>query len=311
MIAVIPSTEKEGKNMRAIVTDGTTLAVHELPTPEPGAGEVRVAVRAATVNPVDALWASGFLHQNGIAPAGAWIGLGWDAVGVVDAVGEGVSGVRVGDLVAGTHTTFGTPTGALADSIVLPADHVTPVPDGLTAVEAASIGMNSLTAAQALDLLGPAAGRTLLVTGAAGALGGFVLELAVRAGWEVTGLARDTDTDFVKSRGAALVTALDGATYDAVVDAAALQEAVLPAIAPGGDVVGVVSIVPLPDGPDRTVHTVSVVPDGPRLSELLQLAVDGVLTPRVLGTVPLTEAADAILASGSGGRRGRYVAVLD
>ena len=297
--------------MRAIVTDGTAVATHELPTPEPGSGEVRISVRAATVNPVDALWASGFLHDKGIVPAGAWVGLGWDAVGVVDALGEGVTGLAVGDLVAGTHTTFATPVGALADSIVLSQDHVTQVPEGLSAVDAASIGMNSLTAAQVLDLLGPAEGRTLLVTGAAGALGGFVLELATRAGWDVTGLARESDTDFVKSRGAGLVTALDGTTYDAVVDAAALQEAVLPAIAPGGTVVGVVSVVPLPEGPGRTVHTVSVVPDGARLAGLLDLAAQGALTPRVLGTVPLSEVAGAVAASGSGGRRGRYVAVPD
>jgi len=297
--------------MHAIVTDGTTLAVHELTTPEPAPGEVRISVRAATVNPVDAMWAGGLLHQQGIVPAGAWIGLGWDAVGVVDLVGDAVDGLEVGDLVAGTHTTFGTPTGALADHLVLSADHVTPVPAGLSAVEAASIGMNSLTAAQALDLLGPAAGRTLLVTGAAGAVGGFVLELSTRAGWDVTGLARESDTDFVKSRGAALVTELGAATYDAVLDAAALQEAVLSSVAPGGDVVGVVSVVPLPDGPGRTVHTVAVVPDGRRLGELLDLAAAEVLTTRVLGTVPFSAVADAISASGAGGRRGRYVAVPD
>lgn len=297
--------------MRAIVTDGTTVAVHQVPVHQPADSEVRITISAATVNPVDTYWSSGFLHQNGGAPAGAWVGLGWDAVGVVDAVGAGVTRVAVGDLVAGTHTTFGTPTGALADQIVLPATDVTLVPEGLSVAEAASIGMNALTAAQALDLLGPAEGRSLLVTGAAGAVGGFVLELAARAGWQVTGLARDTDTDFVKSRGAALVTDLDGATYDVVVDAAGLQEAVLPTIASGGVVVGVVGLAPLPEGPGRTVHTMSVVPDGARLAELLALAVEGVLTPRVLGTVPLSDVAQTIAATGAGGRRGRFVAVAD
>lgn len=297
--------------MRVIVTDGSTVAVRDTPAPEVAAGEVRIAITAATVNPVDAYWSSGLLHQNGVAPEGAWVGLGWDAVGTVDAVGAGVTDLAPGDLVAGTHTTFGTPTGALADQIVLPAGDVTPVPDGLSAVEAASIGMNALTAAQALDLLGPAEGRTLLVTGAAGALGGFVVELATRSGWEVTGLARESDADFVKSRGAALVTALDGATYAAVIDAAALQEAVLPAIAPRGTVVGVVSLAPLPESSERTVHVVSVAPDGARLAELLALAAEGALTPRVLGTVPLSDVARAVAASGAGGRRGRFVAVPD
>ena len=297
--------------MRVIVTNGSTIEIQERAVPEPAAGEVRIAVRAATVNPVDSYWADGLLHQHGIVAEGAWVGLGWDAVGTVDAVGDGVTGLAVGDLVAGTHTTFGTAVGALAEQIVLPVEHVTAVPHGLSAVESAAVGMNSLTAAQALDLLGPADGRTLLVTGAAGALGGFVTELAVRAGWDVTGLARDSDAEFVKARGADLVTAVDGATYDAVIDAAAMQEAVLPAVAPGGSVVGVLGVAPLPEGLDRTVHTVGVRPDGQRLGELLALAVDGALTPRVLSTVAFSRAPEAIVASAEGGRRGRHVVVPD
>lgn len=294
--------------MRAIVTDGTAVTITEVPDPTPSAGQVVLRVEAATVNPVDAYWASGLLHQQGFAPPGQAIGLGWDAVGVVTAVGRDVTGIAVGDLVAGTHTTFGTPLGGLAEQVALAATDVTPVPAGLTAVDAAAVGMNALTAAQALDLLGPADGRTLLVTGAAGAVGGFVVELAGRAGWRVTGLARDTDTEFLKDRGAELITELTG-SYDAVIDAAGLQEAALPMVADGGAVVGVVSLLPLPEAPTRTVHTVRVRPDGARLGELLALAADAALTPRVLDTVPLSRAADAIAATGQGGRRGRLIAV--
>lgn len=297
--------------MRVIVTNGSTIEIQGRAVAEPAAGEVRIAVRAATVNPVDSYWAGGLLHQHGIVAEGAWVGLGWDAVGTVDAVGEGVTTLSVGDLVAGTHTTFGTAVGALAEQVVLAASDVAPVPQGLSEVEAATIGVNALTADQALDLLGPADGRSLLVTGAAGALGGLTVELATRAGWAVTGLARDSDAEFVKSRGADLVTTLEGATYDAVIDAAAMQEAVLPAIAAGGSVVGVLGVAPLPEGSDRTVHTIGVKPDGRRLGELLALALEGVLTPRVLGTVPFTHAPEAVPVSALGGRRGRQVVVPD
>ena len=101
--------------------------------------------------------------------------------------------------------------------------------------------MNALTVAQALALFGDAGERTLLVTGAAGGLGGTAIEQAVAAGWTVTGLARESDREFVESRKARLVIELDGTTYDAVFDAAPLQldaqllkAVLLPSVAPGG-----------------------------------------------------------------------------
>ena len=294
--------------MRAVLTNGHELAIRQLPTTRPGTGEVLIEVAAATVNPVDAMLAAGVLHQHGIVPEDSEIGLGWDAVGTVTEVGPDVVGVEVGDRVAAVLATFGTPLGALAEEVVVPAADVAPVPASLTSVDAAAIGMNALTASQALGHLGPAAGRTLLVTGGAGALGGFVIELATRAGWQVTALARPGDLEFVKSRGAELVTELTG-TYDAVIDAAGLQEAALPAVGDGGSIVGVVGIAPLPEDPSRVVHTQQVHPDGARLAELLELAAEGVLTARVLETVPLADTERAVAATAAGGRRGRWVVV--
>lgn len=296
--------------MRAVLTSGTGPAISEVPTPRPGPDEVLIEVEAATVNPIDAVMAAGLLHQHGIVAEGAEIGLGWDAVGRVAEVGADVESIAVGDRVAAVLATFGTPLGGLAERVVASVADVAPVPEHLSSADAAAIGMNALTAWQALEHLGAPAERTLLVTGGAGALGGFVVELATRDGWQVTALARANDADFVKSRGAELVTELVG-TYDAVIDAATLQEAALPAVAEGGSVVGVVSVAPLPAGPSRVVYTQAVHPDGPRLAELLRLADQGVLTARVLETVPFSDVARAIGATAAGGRRGRWVVVPD
>ena len=296
--------------MRAVRTDGKTVTITEVPSPTPGPGEVLIRVSAATVNPVDSMWAAGVLHNNGVVPEGQEVGLGWDAVGVVDALGDRVDDFQVGDTVAGVLSTFGTPLGGLAEHVVLPVNDAARVPAGMSAVDAAVIGMNALTAWQALSHVGPADDRRLLVTGAAGALGGFVVELATRAGWRVTGLARESDAEFIKSRGADLITELAG-TYDAVIDAAPLQEAALPAVAAGGAIVGVIGLSPLPETSRRTVHTQQIQPDGARLEELLGLAADGVLTSRVLSTVPITRADEAIAATATGGRRGRWVVIAD
>ena len=188
------------------------------------------------------------------------------------------------------------------------------VPDILTSTQAAAIGMNALTVAQALELFGDADGRTLLVTGAAGGLGGAAIEQAVAAEWRVTGLARESDRDYVESRGAGLVTELGGASYDAVFDAAALQlddhlleEVLLPSVAPGGTFCSVYAIVPLPDIPEATVFAVAVKPDGPVLASLLKRAASGELSARIAGTVPLERAGDALQDAFAGGVRGRWI----
>jgi NADPH:quinone reductase-like Zn-dependent oxidoreductase len=174
--------------------------------------------------------------------------------------------------------------------------------------------MNALTAAQALTLFGDAGGRTLLVTGAAGGLGGLAIELAVAAGWTVTGLARESDREFVESRKARLVTELDGTTYDVVFDTAPLQfddqllkTALLPSVTSRGTFCSVLALLPLPEVSHATAFAVEVEPDGPLLGSLLRRAADGVLTARIAGTVPLERAGDTLLSAFSGGVRGRWI----
>lgn len=304
--------------MKFLVTPARhELALVDGPSPVPGPGEIRVRVLAATVNPVDAMVRDGMFHDWGQIGHDGAIGLGWDLVGVVDALGEGVdpTAFRLDDRVAALHPGVDRPSGALAEHVVLPATAVARVPNALDVDEAAAIGMNALTASQSLALLGPADGRTLLVTGAAGGVGGFAVELATAAGWNVTGWARAEDSDFVERTGARLVTELDaGEQFDAVLDAAALQadpeifaSTVLPALSPTATLVSVLGALPLPEVPaGRTATSVLVEADGPGLTRLLGLAAVGELTPRIAGVVTFDEAEKAFTGVASGGR-GRWV----
>jgi NADPH:quinone reductase-like Zn-dependent oxidoreductase len=146
----------------------------------------------------------------------------------------------------------------------------------------------------------------LLVTGAAGAVGGYVASLAPDRGWQVTGLARAEDEEFVRSLGADFTTHAEPG-WDAVADGAVLQEQGLALVRDGGAFVGVSpSAAPVPE---RGITVVVVVAhaDGPRLADLLARTASGELPARVHAVVPMDAAADAHRAVAKGGVRGRYV----
>jgi NADPH2:quinone reductase len=132
------------------------------------------------VNPVDIATRAGWLADSGLmAPTGK-IGIGWDLAGVIDEVGPEVDQFAAGDAVIGMRDLLTAPIGAQAEQVVLDTDAVAHAPRSVSAVEASTHPLNGLTARQALDLLGLRPGQWLLVTGAAGALGGFALELPNR-----------------------------------------------------------------------------------------------------------------------------------
>lgn len=311
--------------MRALVSrsagDGRVLELAEVPLPEPGPGQVRVRVRAAAVNPVDAATAAGALAAIGFhPPRDAW-GLGWDLAGTVDALGPGTTGYAVGDEVIGVQHLLDVASGAHADYALLDSVQLAPAPSGVDPVSAATIPLNALTAEQALDRAGLAPGQTLLVTGAAGAVGAFAVELAVRRGLRVVALAGASDEDFVRGLGAewfvprgteylaAAVRALVPGGVDGAVDAAVLGgTTVLGAVRDRGVFVtlGAVPAVPL-----RGIDTgiVLVAADTERLAAVSRLAAAGGLTLRVAATYPLADAAKAYERLGAGGLRGRLVLV--
>lgn len=297
--------------MRAIVirTPGgpEALELIELPTPEPGPGEVRTAVAGAAVNPVDVSTRDGIFHQHGFVTQPDHVGLGWDMAGTVSAVGAGVPfavGDRVAAMVGGVDRSFGP----YAEQLVLPATEVAAVPDGLDLVDAASVPLNSLTATQALDLLGSSVGRTLLVTGAAGAVGGYIVQLAAERGWQVTGLARSSDEAFVREGGAEFTTTLGG-SFDAVLDPANLGAPALAAVRDGGHYVGTLPMAVPPAERDVTAEAVQVQVDAETLADVLTRTANGELPTRVHSTMPLDQAADAQRLLTKGGLRGRIVLV--
>ncbi|AXO32592.1 NADP-dependent oxidoreductase [Micromonospora sp. B006] len=282
------------------------IEVIDVPQREPGPGEVRVDVAAAPVNPADLGVVGGFFHSLGLIHQPHHTGLGWDFAGVVAAAGPGVDlavGTRVAGLVGGFDRDFGT----YAEQLVVPAADLAVVPDDLDLVAAATVPLNGLTAAQIVDLLGdPPAGGRLLVTGAAGAVGGYVVPLARDRGWRVTGLARAEDEEFVRGLGADFTTAAEPG-WDAVADAAALQDRGLALVGDGGVFVGVRPNAHPAAERGVTVRAVEVHADGVRLADLLARTAAGELPARVHAVVPLNRVADAHREAAKGGVRGRYV----
>ncbi|MGQ4378633.1 NADP-dependent oxidoreductase [Streptomyces sp. SAS_267] len=295
--------------MRAAVVSSfggpEAVEIVEVALPEPGARQVRIKVAAAGVNPVDAGVRAGVFGG-----AGKRLGLGWDVAGVVEAVGA-ASGWTVGDevvaLAYGTAKTLGTH----ADLVVVDADAVAAAPRSVDVVHAASLPLNALTAAQALDGLGLEPGRNLLITGAAGAVGGYAVQLAARLGVSVTALAREGDEQLVRSLGADRFVS-DGVaprSVDAVLDAAILGAGALEWVRDGGAFMGVIPGAHPASVRGVRTSAVEVAADGARLAELVALVDEGALTTRVAGTYALDEAVKAHARLAEGGLRGRLVLV--
>jgi NADPH:quinone reductase len=287
------------------------LQVIERDVREPEPGEVRIAVRAADVNPSDV-----GTRQRGVDGVPPPWTPGWDAAGVVESVGDGVE-LAVGTEVMAVVLPRRPEGGAQAELIVAPAASVVPIPDGATLEQAATLPMNGLTAKLGLDLLALPAGSTLLVTGGAGQLASYVIPLAKRAGLYVLADANEADAELVRGFGADEILPrgepFAEGIADGVYDTALHGHEAIPAIRPGGglayvrgwegdDVVG-----------DVTIHRVQVWTVLERtdwLDELRQLAEQGVLKLRVAETFPPERAADAHRLMDAGGLRGRAVIVF-
>jgi NADPH:quinone reductase-like Zn-dependent oxidoreductase len=299
----------ELRDMRAAVvtTFGGPEAVQivETEVPEPAARQVRIKVAATALNPVDA-----GVRAGAFGGAGKQIGLGWDIAGTVDATGV-ASAWSVGDEVVALDHGVENPLGAHAEYVVVDTDAVALAPRTADAVAAATLPLNALTAVQALDLLELTPGQRLLVTGAAGAVGGYAVQLAAHRGVPVTALAREEDEELVRSLGA--VSFASGAVapggFDAVLDAAVLGETALAWVRDGGAYVGVIPQAGPAPVRDVRVGTVQVRADGAQLAELAGLVDEGVLTLRVAETYALDDAAKAHARLAEGGVRGRLVLV--
>jgi len=168
------------------------LEIGEAPDPHPGPGEVRVVVHAASVNPIDWKVRSGYLRDQASLDFPATPGA--DAAGVVDEVGEGVSGVSLGDAV------FGLGSQTNAELAVLRA--FVPKPPSMDWAEAAAIAIGAETAVRVLNLLGVRSGTTLLIDGAAGGVGSMAVQIALGRGATVIGTANPRNQEFLRELGA-------------------------------------------------------------------------------------------------------------
>jgi len=299
---------------------GGPEVMHEVTLPEvhAGAGQVRIRVATAGVNPADAQVRDGSLAEFFRDMPPPYVP-GMDVAGTVDEVGDGVEGISAGDEVVGLVINSGS-YGGYSEYVVLPAASVTAAPKGAGTADAASWLMNALTARCALDGLALQPGSTLLVTGAAGAFGGYVTQLAAAEGVRVLAVGRTSDAELLRGFGADVILAAgndlvervrreipDG--VDGLADGAALHGAVAPALKDGGRFATVRGWEG-DAGSGRTVIPVNVrdrAEDHATIDRLREQVETGELAIRVARVLPAAEVIEAHRLLDAGGLRGRIV----
>jgi NADPH:quinone reductase-like Zn-dependent oxidoreductase len=293
------------------------LEVVELPDPKPGEGEVRVRVAHATVNPADIAIRAGAFRQAMQGREPPFVP-GMELAGVVDQVGPGADW-SVGDRVMAIVMPAGG-RGAQAELVVTPEDSVARAPEGSSLAEAATLPMNGLTVRRALDLLELKPGQTFAVTGAAGAVGGYAVQLGALEGLRVIAVASRADENLVRGLGAQeFVPRGDDAAQhirevvpegvDGLLDAAVIGPPILPAVRDGGRLA---AVRPFGGESERGIQ-IDLVGVGAyahnqeALDELGRLVEQGKLTLRVAETFSPDRAAEAHRRLQAGGVRGRLI----
>lgn len=300
------------------------LRAAEIPLASPTDAQVQVRLAAAAVNPVDLTTRAG--RNIPVDSARFPMVLGWDLAGTVVAAGSSATGFQVGDRVAAMVFQPVDQRGTYAEFVNLDAALVARIPDRLGLSQAATVPLAGLTAAQLLDEVRGGKTRTLLVTGAFGAVGRNVVALATRAGLEVLGVARREQAGDLRALGATLAVERGAFTdtvrerypdgVDAVIDlvGGATAQAAFDLVRSGGRYATAVPPYIDPAGRfeterDITLHVLTVHPDAGRLSELLALAGDGLLPTPVEHVYSLDHAAEAHRRQAAGGLAGRVVIV--
>lgn len=282
--------------------------------PEPGPGEIRVRVRAAGVNPVDYKRRYGWVEQYYPTTFPAVPGLEFS--GVVDALGEGAEGFAPGDEVMGW-----TRTGAYADYAI--AGDVVAKPAALSFEQAAAVPVAAETARRVLTELGLTAGETLLLHGAAGAVGQVAVQLAAALGATVVGTASPANHAFLRRLGAVPVAYGEGLAdrvraaapqgVDAVFDAAG-HGTLRPSVELRGGTADRIVTIAATDAAEYGVpfSAAGTPSDVVRAwtAEHARLVADGRLALPVVATFPLADAAEAQRLSEGGHVRGKLVLTL-
>ncbi|MBF4602766.1 NADP-dependent oxidoreductase [Curtobacterium sp. VKM Ac-2884] len=294
------------------------LQYGEVEQPTPAAGQVRLRVAASAYNAADNGMRAGFLPIPIQLPHVP----GYDVSGTVDAIGEGVTGLTVGDAVIAFLPM--DRDGGAAEYVIAPVGAVVAAPTSIPLADAAALPSVALTAWQALFDDGQlTAGQRLLVVGAGGVVGKYAVQLAKRAGAHVIATASPRSADAVRAAGADqvidhtatdLLDALDG-QVDVLLNLAPIEPeqfaADVAAVRDGGVVVSTTAFMATPGDESRGVRaaTVFVRPNRERLAELVALVDDGALTVEVTRRIPLAEL-PALHAEGAAGRIAGKVIVL-
>lgn len=313
--------------MRALFVpvSGQPATLAELPRPDPGEGEVLVRVLAAGLNPFDNHIAAGALA--GFMEHRYPLVLGRDASGVVEAIGDGVTGIRVGDAVL-AHIPFTSPfeRGTIAEFAVFPASQIAPKPEGLGFVEAAALPLAAGAARALVDAIEPKPGQVVLVNGASGGVGRIAVQLLAQLDVTVIATASPVSADRMHELGAALVidyttgpvAAQVLAHYPDGVDALinltgwTLDDVPVDAIRRGGVARTVTQI---PD--DATIAErgltggqIMASPDGTVLAPLASQAAARALDVDIFRTISLDDAAQGLTEIEAGNVHGKVVVDL-
>ncbi len=306
---------------KAVVFDSyggpEVLHLAEVDPGEPDPGQVRVRVKAAGVQPFDCLFRRGDAHQW--VPARFPQRLGNDFAGVVEAVGEGVTGFADGDEVVGWAMLA-----SYSEHVVVGAGEIVAKPAGMPWAEAGVLSASGQTASTALDELRVGAGDTVLIHAAAGGVGSFAVQLAVAAGATVIGTAGERNHDYLRSLGATPVRYGEGlvervraaapggpdTALDAALDAAGTLEALESSIALVTDRARIGTTAFQPAAERLGVRRISTDRSTERLSRLAASYADGKLRVIIQRDYAMADAAAAHTEMEGGHVRGKLVLTI-
>ncbi|MFB7669828.1 NADP-dependent oxidoreductase [Kitasatospora purpeofusca] len=289
----------------------------DLPDPKVGPDSVLVQVRAAGVNPVD--WKVRDGRLDGLLDAHFPLVMGWDAAGVVRAVGGGVTEFAPGDEVYGYVRKDTVEHGTYAELVAAPVRTLARKPAALDWAQAGGLPLAGLTALQSLRAVGAGPGDTVLVHAAAGGVGHLAVQIARALGARVIGTAGERNHDYLRELGAEPVRYGEGLAERVGALAPEGVDAAVDLVGGGavevsaGLVADPARIASVADFGVKALggRYVWVRPDAAGLAELAALADEGRLTVTVASTFPLAQAASAQALSAEGRTRGKIVLLTD
>jgi NADPH2:quinone reductase len=310
--------------MRAFALDevGRPGSIHELPDPQPAAGQVRVRVAAASLNPFDNAVIQGYAkdwveHRFPLIPAS-------DLAGKVDALGPDATGFSIGDAVFGINGKTFQGEGTLAELTTASVGAIAKRPSSLAEVEAAALPLAGVSAQMSVEAAALKPKDVVVVVGASGGIGSYSVQLAKLQGAHVIGVTSKGNTEYVKSLGADEVidrTSGDvlevlkskhpdgvASIIDTGSDAPSLAR-LSEAVRKGGTVISMKGAAAVDELAKRGVKGVNVSTDvkTERLERLAKLAADGKLKAPHIRTFPLAQANEAFKLLGEGGAHGKIV----